>query len=81
MCIRDSLKAVVERKPGYADGWSALGDMYLWSDRPAEAAAAYTRWVELMPNDPAATMARGRAPVSYTHLDVYKRQRSWRWGT
>ena len=64
------LKAVVERKPGYADGWSALGDMYLWSDRPAEAAVAYTRWVELMPNDPAATMARGRAHRAANDVDA-----------
>ena len=55
------LKAVVERKPAYGDAWSALGDMYLWSDRPAEAVTAYTRWMELAPEDAAAAIARGRA--------------------
>lgn len=55
------LKAVTVGKPDYVEGWSALGDMYLWSDRPADAAAAYTRWMELAPGDANAAMARGRA--------------------
>lgn len=55
------LRAVTAAKPGYADAWSALGDLYLWSDRPREAAAAYTHWIALAPDDPAAYLARGRA--------------------
>jgi YaiO family outer membrane protein len=55
------LTAVVAAKPDYVDAWSALGDMYLWSDRPQQAATAYARWAELRPDDPAATIALGRA--------------------
>jgi len=55
------LTAVTTAKPDYADAWSALGDMYQWSDRPQQAATAYARWAELAPDDPAATIALGRA--------------------
>lgn len=55
------LTAVTAVKPDYADAWSALGDMYLWSDRPQQAATAYARWAELRTDDPAATIALGRA--------------------
>ena len=55
------LRAAVSVAPTYADGWSALGDMYLWSDRPVQAAEAYGRWAALRPGDPAPRIARGRA--------------------
>lgn len=55
------LRAVTGRKADYADAWSALGDMYLWSDRPKLAADAYTHWVVLAPDAPAPLIARGRA--------------------
>lgn len=56
------LLAVTAAKPGYADAWSALGDLYLWSDRPRQAAEAYGRWVELAPTTaPEPLIARGRA--------------------
>lgn len=55
------LQTVVRNSPDYADAWSALGDMYRWSDRPQQAADAYGRWVALQPQDPAARIARGRA--------------------
>lgn len=54
------LVAATRAKPQYADAWSALGDLYRWSDRPAQAAAAYQRWAELAPQDPAPHLARGR---------------------
>ena len=54
------LQQVTKNSPTYADAWSALGDMYRWSDRPQQAADAYSRWVELAPQDPAARIARGR---------------------
>lgn len=57
----NDLRAVVEKSPTYADAWSALGDVYRWSDRPQQAADAYSHWVELAPQDPAARIARGRA--------------------
>jgi len=55
------LVAVTTAKPGYADAWSALGDTYLWSDRPQQAADAYARWAELDTGDPAPVIALGRA--------------------
>lgn len=55
------LTAVTTRAPEYADAWSALGDMYLWSGRPQQAAEAYGHWMALKPDDPAAAIARGRA--------------------
>ena len=47
--------------PGYADIWTALGNTYLWSDRPAQAAEAYGKWIELKPDSADARIARGRA--------------------
>lgn len=55
------LQAVTAASPQYADAWSALGDMYLWSDRPEQAVAAYARWRELQPADPRPLMSRSRA--------------------
>lgn len=54
------LKAVTTKSPGYADAWSALGDLYYWNDRYPEAVAAYTRVVELRPEDPEGLVARGK---------------------
>ena len=55
------LVAVTASSPTYADAWSALGDMYLWSDRPAQAAEAYAHWQQLQPENSEPYLARGRA--------------------
>lgn len=56
------LRAATDAAPAYADAWSALGDLYLWSDRPPQAVEAYGRWLALAPvGDPAPLLARGRA--------------------
>jgi YaiO family outer membrane protein len=55
------LVAVTKSHPTYADAWSALGDMYFWSDRPAQAAEAYTQWTALRPTEPEPYVAQGRA--------------------
>jgi YaiO family outer membrane protein len=55
------LRAAATAAPTYADVWSALGNMYVWSGRPAQAVDAYTRLIALQPNDAAAVVARGRA--------------------
>ena len=55
------LRAAAAASPTYADVWSALGNMYAWSDRPEQAAGAYTRLIGLQPDDPAHYIARGRA--------------------
>jgi YaiO family outer membrane protein len=55
------LTAAARAAPAYADVWSALGNMYVWSDRPQAAADAYTRLVALQPQDADAHVARGRA--------------------
>jgi len=55
------LRAAAAASPAYADVWLALGNMYAWSDRPEQAAGAYTRLIALQPDDPAHYIARGRA--------------------
>ena len=55
------LTAVTARAPEYGDAWAALGDLYLWSGRLADAIDAYTRWVAIQPQEPAAYLARSRA--------------------
>ena len=54
------LRAAATAAPTYADAWSALGNMYAWSDRPEQAADAYSRLIALQPGDPAHYVARGR---------------------
>lgn len=55
------LLQVTRDSPGYGDAWSALGDMYLWSDRPGEAVEAYSHWVQLQPDRPSPLLSRSRA--------------------
>ncbi len=55
------LEWITERFPDYADAWSALGDVFRWSDRPNEAVTVYTRWIALRPDDPAPYLARAQA--------------------
>ena len=56
------LAAVTIADPNYADAWAALGNLYLWSDRPVRSAEAYGRWLALAAaGDPAPLIARGRA--------------------
>ena len=57
----EDLIAATWASPTYGDAWSALGDMFRWTDRPSQAAAAYKRWSEVAPKDPAPHLARGRA--------------------
>src|SRR5258708_30497309 len=52
------LSAATLAAPNYADAWSALGDLYLWSDRPRRGAAASGRGLALAPAlDPAPLFA------------------------
>ena len=39
------LTAVATQAPDYGDAWSALGDMYMWSDRPTEAVNAVEKLI------------------------------------
>lgn len=55
------LKAVTVAAPDYADAWSALGNVYLWSGQRDKAAEAYRRWVALRPDDADARAALERA--------------------
>jgi YaiO family outer membrane protein len=55
------LTAAATAAPAYADAWRALGNMYLWSEQPAKAIAAFDRLVQLQPNDPEARLARAKA--------------------
>jgi len=55
------LTAAAKASPGYADVWSALGNMYQWSDQPDKAVDAYTHLIALQSDNPDAVVARGRA--------------------
>ena len=55
------LRAALERSPAYADLWSALGNMYAWSDRPVAAVDAYSHLIELRPSDAFAYTSRALA--------------------
>jgi len=55
------LRAAAAASSSYADVWSALGNMYAWSDRPEQAADAYAHLIALQPDEPAHHVARGRA--------------------
>ena len=55
------LQSVTEKFPDYADAWSALGDVYLWSGDTVKATTTYSKWVELQPNNSASYIARAKA--------------------
>ncbi len=55
------LVPVTSEYPTYSDAWMALGNVYYWWDKPREAVAAYTHWIDLVPDQPAAYVARARA--------------------
>jgi len=64
------LAAVTTRFPDYGDAWSALGDVYLWSDRPGDAVKAFDNWIAAEPNEPRAYIARARAHRSSGDVDT-----------
>ena len=66
------LTAVTARFPRYGDAWSALGDMYLWSDRPDSAVTAYGQWIAAEPAEPRAYLARARAYRAVGNLKAAK---------
>ena len=55
------LSAATRAAPDYADAWSALGDVYRWSDRPALAVPAYQRVLVLRPGDATAAASLATA--------------------
>lgn len=63
------LSAAAKASPGYADVWLALGDLYQWQERPAQAADAYGRAAALRPQDAAVLMAHARALRALGDLD------------
>ena len=64
------LSAVTTLFPQYGDAWSALGDVYLWSDRPHDAVTAYGKWIGAAPDNPNAYIERGRAHRATGSLDA-----------
>lgn len=60
LAAQDLEKATVV-SPNYADVWSALGNVYRWTDRPAAAADAYARLASLRPTDPEPQTLRARS--------------------
>ncbi len=55
------LTAAAKASPEYADVWFALGRLYQWQDRPAQAAEAYGRAAALRPGDAATLAAHAQA--------------------
>lgn len=53
--------AATAAAPDYADVWSSLADIYMWTDRPAKAVAVYDRLIAKKPNDAALYLARAKA--------------------
>lgn len=60
LAVQD-LEAATTTSPNYADVWSALGNVYRWTDRPAAAADAYARLASLRPTDPEPQSLRARS--------------------
>lgn len=55
------LEQAVSLAPGYADAWSALANVYRWTDKPAAAANAYARLAVLQPNDAQVRVLQARS--------------------
>jgi YaiO family outer membrane protein len=64
------LEKAVSLAPGYADAWSALADVYRWSDRPAAAADAYARLAALRPDDAQVQVLRARSLAAVSELEA-----------
>lgn len=67
------LEKAVSISPGYADAWSALADVYRWSDRPAAAADAYGRLALLRPDDAQVQILRARSWLAAGELSAARR--------
>lgn len=55
------LGTVTQGFPNYADAWMALGNLYLWWEKPHLAEQAYSKWVDLRPSAAAPYIARAKA--------------------
>ena len=64
------LEKAVSLAPGYADAWSALADVYRWSDRAAAAADAYARLAVLRPDDAQVQVFRARSLATVAELEA-----------
>jgi YaiO family outer membrane protein len=64
------LEKAVSLAPGYADAWSALADVYRWSDRPAAAANAYARLALLRPEDVQVKVMHARSLAAVAELEA-----------
>jgi YaiO family outer membrane protein len=66
------LEKAVSLAPGYADAWSALADVYRWSDQAAAAADAYARLAVLRPDDPQVQILRARSLAAVAEVEAAK---------
>lgn len=64
------LLAATRKSPRSGDAWSALGDMYFWSDRPREAKAAYDQWAAVAPE----SLEARRAQAKVAESEIRRRQ-------
>ena len=74
----DAIKAldvVIAENPTNADYWNVKGSLYEAQKNMDQAVECFLKAIEISPNMPEALGNLGRIySVSYTHLDVYKRQ-------
>jgi YaiO family outer membrane protein len=63
------LEKAVSLAPGYADAWSALADVYRWSERAAAAADAYARLELLRPDDAQVKVLRARSLAAVAEIE------------
>ncbi len=67
------LVQVTSEYPTYAEAWMALGNLYFWWGRPGEAVDAYSSWIDLIPDQPAAYITRARAYRAARHFPQARR--------
>lgn len=67
------LEKAVSLAPDYADAWSALADVYRWSDRAAAAADAYARLALLRPDDALVQVLLARSRAEVAELEAAQR--------
>jgi YaiO family outer membrane protein len=70
MPAAQDLEKAVSLAPAYADAWSALADVYRWSDRAAAAADAYARLALLRPDEAQVQVLRTRSLARVAELQA-----------
>jgi YaiO family outer membrane protein len=65
----EDLAFVTNKTPEYTDAWMALGNIYRWIEQPEKAIDAYTKGIELQPENSDTYINRARAFQQYGDSD------------